>query len=845
MNRNLTRTLFRQFLRWNRKPYVQKSPFVLEDSQFQFSKYLQNTPHAEVTSIVNSEQYQYFLYFIFRQAKPTPSSIDDAFAALKSLNVLSEQLKSNYKLHCDSLDKNSLQHRVFQVGEVVRHKTDSYRGIVCGWHILQDIQHVYVLIDSFDQMNQSSSETRSNTPMIMVESYNLDFENHPSLRYIHNEHVKLLFQGYDRHLRRYIPNNDLSFRYAADFDIFRQLDPQLLIEASSASAKEIEETKRHWNLMSASFRILNNISTIAKTLRQILERNGIQVPESSPQSISQTPKLSGRLSGAFTKAMLSTNNQATAPPRWIMQLSKEKLSLQTVANNVIKDVIDAVLSLEELSSIEELIQRKQSHRNQLISQRLRRGLSFHRGANDDESYDYRQPVQSRYDRILVPNQLIPMMMKSSVDHEQTNRSLASVSTSNSTTMSASTRIALTSQANLAVNQELETSSMSMSDVLEVVSKALTIYNQCIESVDIMLQLRFQGNGITHLEGLVPSISLLNTSLSTSAALPAASTTAESKPEPEVPIADRIDKLSAGKPKYCFGEVVRHVKFNYRGIVVGWDQRPLTDVSSWEAVIGLPSGSEQVFYKILADDNDIEESFGITHVARPYYYVAEENLERVSKSKSSSIVASAGVIESISHPMKAQYLQGYDETAEEFYYPSKLSFCFPSKRSNSGESVESKFLTDSYKQIDNVLLEIYALNKYANHYARLKNYESISEEAKSESAEYPQLIATNAFQIRDLMTLLKSSPSEDFSTMLETLLYHIGNSHRNVMERKLMRQGVAYLKRMMMREAIECFEAILKDYDMDFIEAHNKLAVAHHNVSENIFILIIYHQLSYC
>lgn len=64
-----------------------------------------------------------------------------------------------------------------------------------------------------------------------------------------------------------------------------------------------------------------------------------------------------------------------------------------------------------------------------------------------------------------------------------------------------------------------------------------------------------------------------------------------------PKMDEVDQLISNQPKFIVGNVIKHLKFGYRGIIVGYDQRPLVDVSTWEAVNGLPSGSDQIFYKV--------------------------------------------------------------------------------------------------------------------------------------------------------------------------------------------------------------------------------------------------------
>jgi hypothetical protein len=61
--------------------------------------------------------------------------------------------------------------------------------------------------------------------------------------------------------------------------------------------------------------------------------------------------------------------------------------------------------------------------------------------------------------------------------------------------------------------------------------------------------------------------------------------------------------------FCIGEVLRHKKFGFRGVIVGWDRRPEVDVSGWDGVVGLPSGADQPFYRIIPDMSDCIENLG--------------------------------------------------------------------------------------------------------------------------------------------------------------------------------------------------------------------------------------------
>ncbi len=89
---------------------------------------------------------------------------------------------------------------------------------------------------------------------------------------------------------------------------------------------------------------------------------------------------------------------------------------------------------------------------------------------------------------------------------------------------------------------------------------------------------------------------------------------------------REDHMDREGIRFCIGQVCRHKKFGYRGIVFQWDHRPVSDaVSTFEGVIGTPRGSNQPFYHVLPDLNDAIAFFGGVRDVR---YVCEDNLEPV-------------------------------------------------------------------------------------------------------------------------------------------------------------------------------------------------------------------------
>jgi hemimethylated DNA binding protein len=76
-------------------------------------------------------------------------------------------------------------------------------------------------------------------------------------------------------------------------------------------------------------------------------------------------------------------------------------------------------------------------------------------------------------------------------------------------------------------------------------------------------------------------------------------------------------------QFNLGDIVQHKVFGFRGVVVGWDPKPVMDVSNWDGLFNIQSPNEKPFLHIRTDTRDCEEIFGSE---RPFRYVCQENLE---------------------------------------------------------------------------------------------------------------------------------------------------------------------------------------------------------------------------
>ena len=129
------------------------------------------------------------------------------------------------------------------------------------------------------------------------------------------------------------------------------------------------------------------------------------------------------------------------------------------------------------------------------------------------------------------------------------------------------------------------------------------------------------------------------------------------------VSRRIANADRNDINFCVGEVLRHKKFGFRAVVVGWDRRPEVDVSDWDGVAGLPSGGEQPFYRVLPDISDCIDLLG---GPRDMRYVAQENLERMPLAH-----------RRIKHPrITSTLFRGFDPASGRWVPSVELAFQYP-------------------------------------------------------------------------------------------------------------------------------------------------------------------------
>lgn len=81
--------------------------------------------------------------------------------------------------------------------------------------------------------------------------------------------------------------------------------------------------------------------------------------------------------------------------------------------------------------------------------------------------------------------------------------------------------------------------------------------------------------------------------------------------------------AASSFEFSVGDVVRHKKYGFRGVIVASDPEPSVDVSRWDGLQHIKNPEMYPFYHIIADRGDTINAFG---AERPSRYVCQANLE---------------------------------------------------------------------------------------------------------------------------------------------------------------------------------------------------------------------------
>lgn len=708
---NLLRALFRSLLKWNRSTHISNSKFSIESD---ILPQLKTTSFEKFKSIENAEGIQSLLFTQFRKTKEANGDdIDDAFQMLKFFNDFGVTIERKYNDHILHSKPDVLQNAKYEVGQIVQHSTLGFRGVVVGWEIDLDfnIQKVDLLIDEFDINDQALikntvSKNHKNTINIYPCTELVLIVNEHLLR-VSNPQISHYFKSFDVLKGRFVPNDDLMFRYPMDCKDF--LD--------KSSCEDLSYTTKYLKIHDESFE-LDEISKYCIYNRIILSEissTALICPSSLPLPLSSKEEENIKVINLVSSCLSTLRSCENIYELFSDILSKHEIKFDTVLtdNNdethkithtaaILSNTLDCIFV--PMKNMEEHL--KKLHR---ITRTVSTSATVHKVYTSTNS-----TVGENNKEIMFKKITFGGSKRFPANNNNDFKNVKYLSSSLD-------QYFVTCSAD---EESFEVSSaVSVFELFKASTGAIDCYNQMNYNIDNLLQYRFQSVGMTYFEELIRQptdlVSMYSKYTPGSDSNFVAPLLTRSIDYPKVNQSD-VSNQSFPRLSFEVGQVVRHSYLHYRGVILGWDQRPRGHFNrNNNQNKHLIHEINQPFYMIIPDENDIENGDG-TDLEDGFCYVAQENLVVIENPNDLMI----------SNDLITRYFpQGYESQSLRYVPTAYMQFCFPSHstclqqqemhlQNNNVLPTVHVHDDDDESNIENVLLDMYSVLKYSMTKSRL-------------------------------------------------------------------------------------------------------------------------------
>jgi hemimethylated DNA binding protein len=261
------------------------------------------------------------------------------------------------------------------------------------------------------------------------------------------------------------------------------------------------------------------------------------------------------------------------------------------------------------------------------------------------------------------------------------------------------------------------------------------------------------------------------------------------------------------PKFHLGQIVRHIKYNFRGVIVGRDSGPIYNVSRWDGLRDVPNANELPFYTVIPDQQDCIEIFG---GERPTRYVCEVNLEPC--------------------PPDQMYLDvdvdvGWTKLSDGSFRPPPFERF---KYGYDNDDLDTPDATNDYDAFERCMIAVESeLNKWHCECAREKlfhpqqsNNDDLDTTATFVSSS---VVQKYALSIHDLLELLKAADNVEDAASIRDSIKLFGKANPNIELRTQLQYGIDLMVADNYEKARTIFRSIVTKDDPKYIEAWNYLA----------------------
>jgi len=239
-------------------------------------------------------------------------------------------------------------------------------------------------------------------------------------------------------------------------------------------------------------------------------------------------------------------------------------------------------------------------------------------------------------------------------------------------------------------------------------------------------------------------------------------------------------------KYDVGDVVYHTYFGFRGVVVGWDEKPIFDVRHWDGLQHVDNPQDKPFYHIVPDENDCIEAFGAPRGVR---YVCEDNLMDCPEGRRS---------------IKVDLDVGWKRSDSDVYTaPHTLRYQYGSDPEDDGATERCLY------RIQNEM--------YNWHLA-----------AQSTTAED---VIAQKLSMANLYSLLQNVENQVDAYAVQETIKEMRKAHVQKETQSKLECGISFLVGGDGKEAMEVYKELVED-DPNYAEAWNRLATCQFMLGDN-------------
>jgi len=241
--------------------------------------------------------------------------------------------------------------------------------------------------------------------------------------------------------------------------------------------------------------------------------------------------------------------------------------------------------------------------------------------------------------------------------------------------------------------------------------------------------------------------------------------------------------------------VRHKKYNFRGIITGWDAYPRTDVSRWDGLQHIKGNVNNMpFYHVIADVNDTAQAFGNE---RPFRYVCQENLELCNTFDRQNLQLD------LDHRWMV-HNEGTDMV--EYIAPDEVRFQHGEQLEGDKDEVIEVCMNALLNGINEFLLDIRKRKDFDDH-------------ETSNDKQY--------LNLDDMLTLLQHTDCQEDAYVIEEFIKEVWKANPNHEVRWSLEDGTEALLRGDTTKAQQIFDDIIQNQDPEYLEAYNKKSTCHY------------------